>query len=129
MLPHRALAGVVLSVALTTGCGDGSQSRPTVDATPLPIDTGPRLVVYKLGGTGFGDVTLQSATGTEQYTDVELPNETSYKILRGSFAYVSVQNTAAEGSVTCEIVVDGTVISRNSSDGAYVIATCQGSVP
>jgi hypothetical protein len=43
--------------------------------------------------------------------------------------YLSVQNQNAAGSVTCRILLDGMVVSENTSTGGYVIATCQGRVP
>jgi hypothetical protein len=132
-MPGNERAGMrvtlILAVvlALASGCG-GQPTAPS--ATPAPIDTGPRTVVYRIGGTAHvGDITLQTATGIEQTADAMLPAEVSYEMPPGSFASVSIQNAAAEGSVSCEIVVDGTTISRNASEGAYTIASCRGVAP
>ncbi|MEW1842705.1 hypothetical protein AB0392_32575 [Nonomuraea angiospora] len=87
-------------------------------------------VVYRLAGTASSaDVTVKRATDTKKITSVKLPAELSYRIPPGAPVHVSLQNTATEGSVSCEITVDGTVISRDEADGAYVIASCNGTVP
>jgi hypothetical protein len=36
---------------------------------------------------------------------------------------------AADGPVTCQIIIDAVEIAANTSHGAYKIATCQGRVP
>ncbi|MEU4576564.1 hypothetical protein [Nonomuraea sp. NPDC023979] len=125
----RVTVILAVALALASGCG-GQPPAPPPSATPAPIDTGPRTVVYRIGGTAHvGDITVQTASGVEQTADALLPAEVSYEMPPGSFASVFVQNAAAEGSVSCEIVVDGTTVSRNSSEGEYVIASCDGTVP
>jgi len=42
---------------------------------------------------------------------------------------IGPSNNPAGGSVTCRILVDGKVFREATSDGAYVIASCSGSVP
>ena len=47
---------------------------------------------------------------------------------RGDFAYVSAQNQRDEGTIYCEIFVNGVSWKRSQSSGAYVIASCSGRV-
>lgn len=42
----------------------------------------------------------------------------------GGFLYFSAQNQGS-GSLTCEIVEDGTVLTKHTSTGAYAIVTCE----
>ncbi len=46
----------------------------------------------------------------------------------GQFFYISAQNHEDKGTVTCTVEVDGQVVSINTSSGAYVIASCSGTV-
>jgi hypothetical protein len=87
-------------------------------------------VIYRVSGTAKTvDLTYENDSGnTEQRSNVELPWQRTYEMEPGSFLYVSAQNQGETGSVKCEIVVDGDVEERASSSGAYVIATCSGSV-
>jgi hypothetical protein len=45
----------------------------------------------------------------------------------GDFAYISAQNNGG-GTITCSILVDGSVAETNSSSGQYAICTASGSV-
>jgi hypothetical protein len=55
---------------------------------------------------------------------VRVPWEASFDAKGGSFLYVSAQNEATAGSVTCEILLDGESRTTSTSSGAYVIAEC-----
>ena len=82
------------------------------------------------GGGRTGMVTAQTDNGgTSQGTGALPFSDTLTSFHTGDFVYLSVQNQQPAGSVTCRIAVDGVVVSENTSSGAYVIATCQGSVP
>jgi len=80
---------------------------------------------YGSGRTGM--VTAQAPGGTTQKTGL-LPITGTYTFSTGDVVYLSVQNGQGLGSVTCRITVDGVVVSENTSDGGYTIATCQGRV-
>jgi hypothetical protein len=130
--PLRGLAGILLAAAvvLAAGCGSASQLQATPEATPLPVDTYPETVIYRVYGDAYlADITMQVPTGTRQVANIELPAEETWLMPSGAFVYVSAQNNDESGSITCEIVVDGKVISRNTSEGGYTIASCQGAVP
>jgi hypothetical protein len=89
-----------------------------------------RTVAYDVTGSADSfSITAKSATGTEQASNRALPAHVTYMMDPGAFAYISAQNEGESGSITCTITVDGQVISRNTADGAFTIATCQGNVP
>lgn len=92
-----------------------------------PDSTTARTATYTLrsddGGTRQGefDLPLRNQNGTNGLTFTGFGS--------GAFVYLSIQNGDEYGSVSCRITVDGAVISENSSDGGFTIATCQGQVP
>jgi hypothetical protein len=47
----------------------------------------------------------------------------------GDFVYLSARNNQEYGDVTCTIPVNGRVLQTVTSSGAYVIASCSGTVP
>jgi len=78
---------------------------------------------------------MAMSDGTQQ-ADVGLPmmNDSGgqgvqFCSVAGEFVYISVQNGNDSGSVTCKITVDGAELAEVRSSGAYVIATCDGSIP
>lgn len=96
----------------------------------------PVAVTYEVVGTADGvDLTMETPTGTVQASGKAVPLRTdegrgiTYSgFTLGDFVYISAQNTGDDGTVTCRIRSSGgTVISENTSDGAYSIATCEGS--
>jgi hypothetical protein len=113
---------------LTSGGVNLEKSLANLEA--LTSKQGWRTVVYRLAGTvPSADATVKTATGTKKTASVKLPATFTYRIPPGAPVHVSLQNKTAEGTVSCEIIVDDTRISRDEADGAYVIASCQGTVP
>lgn len=47
----------------------------------------------------------------------------------GDFVYLSIQNDEWAATIGCEIYIDGKLVYQNHSDGQYVIASCNGSIP
>lgn len=94
-----------------------------------------RQVIYNGESTaGYGDMTAAFPGGTRQSSPdlpMRLTGDTSaqgmhFCVSAGEFLYVSLQNPKDTGSIECSITVDGKLISRNSSSGGYVIASCDG---
>lgn len=91
-------------------------------------------VTYKVEGSASGaDLTMSTANGgTSQASGKAVPlrNVTtgeegiSFTARRGTFLYLSAQNIGESGTITCIIEVDGVPLVRNTSSGAYTIATC-----
>ena len=59
------------------------------------------------------------------FSDVTDPTYESW-FARGEFVYFTAQNQNDSGDVTCTVTSNGRTVSRNTSSGAYVIATCSG---
>jgi hypothetical protein len=88
-------------------------------------------VEYRVVGTAESAfVTVQTPTGSSQAeTDVPMRNRAgeigvSQQFEPGAFLYISAQNQGDSGFITCSILVDGEVVSTNTSSGAYAIAQC-----
>lgn len=86
-------------------------------------------VVYRIkGSAGRAMVNIANVEGgTEQFNDVAVPwRRILPNVKTGHFLYLSAQNQADRGVITCEIEVDGKIWKTSTSVGAYVIATCSG---
>lgn len=97
-----------------------------------------REVLYEVEGTATSvDITMETPSGTSQGSNKKVPLASkdsgkrgiSLTMERGDFVYISAQNQGSSGTVTCKISVDGVVISKVTSSGAYTIASCDGTVP
>jgi hypothetical protein len=78
-------------------------------------------------GTAYSaSLTYQNADGGTEQKDARLPWEWSFAAVSGQFVYISGQNAASSGSVTCAILLDHVVVKTSTSDGAYTIASCSG---
>lgn len=122
------------SPAPDTGSDDAVEratDEPDGPAITEPIEEweeqcpGPALRVRYLGSGSAtsGTFTAEMSDGTSQ-GDTSLPIRNQSGSLgliwcapRGTFVYLSIQNAGRSGSVVCEIEIDG----------AYVIASCNGS--
>lgn len=143
----RGLAAIAACVALSLVGACSNEGEPAAgeqSATAAPVvDASPVEVVYKVDGVGTdrASLTAKMPTGTEQAANAELPLRSEkpeqpgvyqpgvYLTMQaGDFAYISAQNVKANGRVTCQIIVDGSVISENTASGGYAIATCEGTV-
>lgn len=88
-------------------------------------------VTYKVTGTGGvtkADMTFtDGSTQTTQEAAQKLPWKKTVKVADDVIVYqVMAQNTGgAKGSVTCEILLDGKSVKKNTSKGAGAIATCE----
>jgi hypothetical protein len=139
-----AIGGIIAVIALLAVLVQLGQG-PAVDAsTSSTGGATPRSMTHTVSyeadgdGTDSGHYTLRSPDGgTRQMSGAMLPltNKAGGAGLQmdgfrsGDFVYLSIQNENGYGSVTCRIVVDGQIISENTSSGGYTIASCQGRVP
>ena len=105
-----------------------ARPTPPMQAPAAGASTRPELtfkVTYRVKGTA-GSVMLtfrDPQRGTVQRS-ARLPWEVSFDARDGAFLHVSAQNEGADGSVTCEIEMDGESRTISTSTGAYVIADC-----
>jgi hypothetical protein len=121
---------------------DLSSQNPAVPVKSQPAKDVPAVdrscIRYTVTGSARGaNVTYATLTGTSQ-ASVAVPMTTTDGHVgarlcgfgSGDQLYISAQNQGASGDVTCEIRVSGIgVVSRNTSQGAYSIATCQSTMP
>jgi len=84
-----------------------------------------REIEYRFSGTASGgSITYSTPDGQEQ-KDIALPGSISFTTSDGFGSWVSlIQNLGETGAVTCSILVDGEVVSTNTSSAAYGIASC-----
>lgn len=125
----------LVGVLVLGGVGLWWSGRPKSPA-PAPVAT-THSVTYRVTGTAASvDVTMATADGgTRQQSDVAVPMRTgtgadgiNQTMRPGAQLYISAQNNGETGTVTCSIIVDGVKVSEVTSSGAYVIATCTGSL-
>lgn len=100
--------------------------KASVTHKPRPaVPTG--VITYKVSaGSGQADdVTYTNGGSIEQDTGVSLPWSKSVDDC-GTLCEVSAQN-AGSGSITCEIFdIDGSLLDKETSNGAYAVVMCQG---
>ena len=86
-------------------------------------------VTYEITGTAKSvSVTYSNAQGGTEQGDYDTPFSSTFTFAPGGVAYISAQNLGQTGTVTCRIIVDGVVYKTSTSDGAFKIATCGGSI-
>ena len=128
------IAFAVLAVVLAVGVFTQFRSGTKVGGTSSSSVASPRTVTFEVTGTAlYVNITLRAGKTKTQQSDVVVPmksklgNPLTYSAYPGDFLYISAQNQGEYGSVTCTIKVDGVTLISNTSSGAYVIATCDGS--
>lgn len=120
---------LLLIVGAAVCLSGGNRSARTVvpRATAAPkVHT----VQYEADGDGRRvSLTYENAQGGSEQTEYHTPwRKTLTDVPTGQFVYLSAQNQTDSGTITCRIYVDGTLWRESESSGAYVIATCSGSV-
>lgn len=82
-------------------------------------------VQYRVTGTArSADITISVPGGGTEQHPVSIPYTSPAYTFKGmDHAYISAQNKGEYGSVTTEIVVNGSTLRRASSSGAYTIAS------
>ena len=82
-------------------------------------------VTYQVTGSATeASLTYQNGDGGTSQEKVNLPWSLTVKAPQSNFLYISAQNEADYGDITCTISVDGKVIKTSTSSGAYTIASC-----
>lgn len=122
-----AAAAVLLltTAATTSSCGastTGAGQAPTTQTT---------AITYEVTGKTAGNITYTTdgAGSQEQQSTVKLPWRKTINVPAG-FAFVSLlAQNGGSGQITCRITDNsGKVIKEATSNGAYAIASCSGSV-
>lgn len=88
-------------------------------------DTTNRTIVYRVSGTAkevaitYGNL----QRGSEQRT-VVVPWEQTFTTSDPRLAWVTARNTGREGTIRCEIVINGEVTSQAQSEGPFKVVSC-----
>lgn len=121
-----ALLGLALILWLVFGgwrtIFSGIRSTPNYNDFVVPS-----RVLYRVTGEGTKAATISYMTetgGIEQINPASLPWQRYFQANPGTVLSLVAQNSNDGGSVTCEIEVDGKVVERSTSTGAYVMVTC-----
>ncbi len=122
----KYLIGIIFVILFLTSCDLSNQSSSSSKASSY-------LIKYEVVGSGqctAASLTYEnSSDGTSQISASALPWTYSFTVNDISqFLYISAQNNFDSGSVTTRIYVNGSVKKESTSTGAYVIATCSGSI-
>lgn len=100
-------------------------TQPETASTP---DDGLETVTYRISGSADSAmITYTTPSGQEQHTK-SLPWSRKLKVSAGDFLSISAQNQGEGGTIVCEILLNGQVLKRSKSSGAYAIASCDGAV-
>ena len=106
------LVSTVLVAVLLVSCG-------------LPDPNKTWQVQYKVKGSAqSADITISVPGGGTEQRPVTIPyTSPSYTFKGMDHAYISAQNKGDYGSVTTEIIVNGSSLKKSTSEGAYTIAS------
>ncbi len=81
-----------------------------------------------IGDSGAANnVTYEINNGQQQDTKVALPWSKEFTIGQGFQPLVLNAQNAGGGSISCRILVDGSVVSEHTSTGQYAVVSCSGS--
>ena len=109
----KALAAFCVVLIAITGCSKESMQSS---------------YKYEVSGSaGDYSITCEGApSGTVQYANVGSGWVYTWTQTGTRWLYMSAQNNTGSGSVTVKIIRDGKVLAQQTSSGAYVIATVDG---
>jgi hypothetical protein len=135
--PWRIVLGIAVVGAILVGITSWATAGNKTSSSGSSSSS-TRTVLYEVEGTATSvDITFETPSGTSQGSNKKVPlaNRDSGKrgisvtMDRGDFVYISAQNQGKTGTVTCKISVDGVLVSKVTSSGAYAIASCDGTAP
>lgn len=125
------IVGIILILGLIFPgfCGSLLSFGGSSGGSSGSISSDEYTVTYSVGGTTtMASLTYENASGGTEQKDVKVPwSGQTFNAKRGQFLYVSAQNGSEYGTISCEILINGKTWKKSSSDGAYAIATCNGS--
>jgi hypothetical protein len=102
-------------------------SPSTSTSTGRPSST--YSVRYYVSGTADrASLTLENQSGNTEQITVDLPWSKELTLEYGDFMYISAQNEDDRGTINCAISVNTITVEQASSNSAYGIASCSGSV-
>ena len=108
-------------VASVAGCGD-AKKPPAAAVSREPVKVTLRAVGAQTAAAAITASVPDGKLATPQ--ERALPWEASFTVPRGTPALVKVDNNSREGSVKCQILVDGRVVKEVESGPNVISATC-----
>lgn len=131
---------ITAAVALAlTGCRTADNSDPNIAnppsageassaaAKPKPKKaTTTRTITYRIGGSATRAlISYMTPSGQEQQNGAHVPWRKTFKVEKNAFdVLVLTAQQQGNGTITCEIDVDGKKVKAAKSSGPYTIATC-----
>ena len=112
---------LVFIVAAVVGCGDAK--NPPAGAA----SRGPAKVTLRAAGAQTAAAAITASVPDGKLATPQergLPWEASFTVPHGTPALVKVDNSSREGSVKCQILVDGRVVKEVESGPNVSSATC-----
>ncbi|MGV9779845.1 hypothetical protein, partial [Streptosporangium sp. NPDC003464] len=98
---------------------------PGADNSTTVQGSGKHSVVFEAvgsdGATSAGNITSSANYRITQDNGVPLPYRKELKVDELNHFYLWVQNAAADGKITCRIIINGKVAREEVEDGAYGI--------
>ena len=129
--PRRlSVLALLLLAALLGACGSAAAPpAPTTKPTAPPAALEyPHEVKYRVTGSARqADIIYVAYTQTEgvaKHARVTLPWTRSFGAMEGEYVYVSGQNLANRGSVSCEIILDGKPLKKVAAPVRGSVASC-----
>ncbi|GAB3410806.1 hypothetical protein GCM10027569_26730 [Flindersiella endophytica] len=111
---------------------DGVDPTVTVTVTPKVVPGAMHTITYKVGGTvKRANIGYSTPSGSEDRNDVRVPWEKTFKVGEDTFDDPSLgaQNpwdSDDDGTITCEIYVDGVQVKAAESSGERADVSCRG---
>lgn len=99
-----------------TGAGKASPKSTLPDGT--------HLIAYKISGSASSAMMTYTTPSGQEQTTKSIPWHKSFEAKDGELLSISAQNKGESGTVTCQIAVDGRIVKKATSSGAYAIASC-----
>lgn len=123
-----ALAGCKATDSADPNIADppsASGSSAAAKAKPKKA-TDTRTITYRIGGTATrATISYMTPSGQEQQGGAHVPWHKSFKVKKNAFdVLVLTAQQQGNGTITCEIDVDGKKVKAAKSSGPYTIATC-----
>lgn len=128
-LLYLLIVFIVIIAFCIFSLGDGGGDSDNTYRAPVQKSVTSEVHYEITGSAKRVSVTLSNADGGTEQSVHNVPWSKKYTMSKGEFAYISAQNEGETGSVKCKIYINGVEWKKSESSGAYVIASCSGSVP
>lgn len=95
----------------------------------VPSTSGSHNIVMRVTGDGPAMISYGTTGGTSQETS-PLPWVSKKTVNGFDVATIGAQRSGGgAGKINCDITIDGVVVAKEASSGAYAVVTCSGATP